>query len=184
MSAHQPTRFRRARFELRGEAQEKRGDVLLRAGQREAAAGNEIKDFRLTRNLDYDSAQRRASERIGTCLDRIVRMRGTDQKDLRWINAEFEKTGGGKLTEFERRKILADPENLFLVRNARGKTGGESRGGRLMPCRRINFMQRATLEPALEEDINRRETQRNAGIRHQRFQTLTGKSGTKSRELF
>lgn len=155
--AHQPACFRGAGFRLGGETQEKGRDVLLCAGKREAAAGDQIEDFRFTRNLDDDGAERGAGQSVGCRLDRIVGMGGADQQYLRWVDAEFEKAGGGQLTEFQRREILPDPENPFLARDARRKSRGKRSGGGFGIRGGIDFVQCTTLKPAFEGCVSRCE---------------------------
>src|SRR5436190_16471220 len=69
--AHQPAGFRRAGLGLRVEAQEKSGDGFLRAGERQPPACHQIENFWCARNLDDDSAQSHAGERIMCGAKRI-----------------------------------------------------------------------------------------------------------------
>ena len=144
-----PACFRRAGFRLGGKAQEDGRHILLRAGEREAPAGDEIENFRGSRNLDHDGAERCTGECIGSRLDRIIRMRGADQKDLRRIDTESDKTGGREFTELQCRKILPDPENLLFAGHTRRKSGGEGRGSGFGICGGIDFVQRTARQTAL-----------------------------------
>lgn len=179
-----PSGLGRAGFRSGGKAQKECGDILLRAGKREAAACDEIEDFRGPGYFDHDGAERGTSQRIGCGLDRVVRMGCADQQYLRRIDAEIDKPRGGDLSEFQGREVLANPENFFLARNTRGHTGGKSRGRGFGIGGGIDFVQRTALQTAFQGGVSRSVSQRDAGIGDKRLQAGGGKSGAKARQFF
>jgi hypothetical protein len=180
--AHQPAGFRRAGIGLRAKTQEKGGDGFLRAGERQPPAGHQIENFWFARNLDDDSAQGRAGERIICRAKSIGCIADTKQQQARRINSKFKKAGCRKLAEFEGGKILSDPEQAFARGHAGGKPCYKTGCRRFMAKARENFMQHATPKPALQAEISGGVAKRNAdrGFLQSRFD----EGGAKGRYLF
>src|SRR5665213_567645 len=100
-----------------------------------------------------------------------------EQKDARRIETEFEKPRRAKFAEFERGKILANPEDGFLRGDADREPGRETRRRRFVAALSKNFMQHAALKPALQAIIRSLMAERNA---HLFFKPLqSGERGAK-----
>lgn len=180
--AHQPAGFRRAGLGLGIEAQEKGGDGFLRCGERQPPAGHQVENFRPARNLDHNSTQGGAGERI-ICRTQAVRRIGhAEQQQAFGINSKFQKPGCRKLAEFQGGKILANPEQAFTQGHAGGEAGHKTGGCRFMTNCSKNLMQHATLKPALQAKIGGSVTQRNADGGF--LQPRPGEGGPEGRYFF
>jgi len=113
---HRPARLAGARRRLRRKTQENGGDAARIRGKAEPSRGREIENFRLARNLEHDPAQVRTGERLEPGSQRVGGIGRPHQEKPRRIDAEFEEPGRRKFAMLECGKVLANPEEMFLLR--------------------------------------------------------------------
>ena len=80
--ANPPARLRGAGFGGRTLAQKKRGDVFVLGRECEPAAGDQIEDLRIARDLHDHRAETGAGQGIDSRAQNIGRIGGTQQKKL------------------------------------------------------------------------------------------------------
>lgn len=166
--ANEPACFGGARFWLGHHAQEKSSHAGLRRGEHEPAARGEIEDFRRARDLDHDGAERFAGERVQCRAQGRSRIVRAQQKHPRGIKPQFQQAERRKLTFFERGEIWPQPQHVPLRCHAGGKRYRKAARRSLIPGRgRVNLVQGALLDAALEAGIGCRMAQRHARMRFQ-----------------
>jgi len=101
---------------LGGGPQENGSNATRLGRKREPPRGGEIENLRLTGNLQKDRSEVRAGESFEPGPQRVGRVGCAHQKKARGMDAEFQKSGRGNLALFEGRKVLTDPEKVFLLR--------------------------------------------------------------------
>jgi hypothetical protein len=124
--ANLPARLRGAGFLRSALAQKKSGDVFVLCREHEPAAGDQIEDLRIARDLHDHRAKARAGQGIDTGAQGIGRIGRAQQKKTRRVDAQLRKTGRRKSAMLERRKILNDPEHPLRPAHALCGAGGEA----------------------------------------------------------
>jgi len=163
--AHGPTGLGGARIGFGREPDEDRRDVSLSGGEGEPAAGHEIEDFRLGRNLGDDRAKRGTGEPIGGGAQDLAGIRRAHQDHRIRVESQLDQPGGMKLAEFERGEILPDPEQRLSFAEPQAKACGKPRRRPAMAgIPREHFVQRALGEPAAEGLIGAPVAERHARL--------------------
>jgi len=162
--AHDPARLGGGGLRCRAKPQHQRGDAAFACGQRQLAAGDEIKRTRLAPDLGDHSAERVAGKTVGGGTQYDVRRRRTHDNKVTRIEPQLGKACHRQLAGLDRGKILPDPENEALaLREAPRQPERKTRGGRgLRACASKHLMHCAQRKPALQRGIGAGMAQRSA----------------------
>lgn len=157
-----PSRLRGRGQRLRRHPQQEAGDAGGLRGQRQLAARHQIELARLTPELEHDSTERIAGERIGRGAQRALDVSRTHHHHAARIEAEFGEAAHRQRTGFKFRKILPHPQQRPLRRDAARKAGDETGRGRALTPLAKHLVDRRACEPAFQSAVDLTMAERNA----------------------
>ena len=132
---HDPSTFCRGGRRLRRHPQQQPGDAGSLRSQGQFTAGCKIELTHLAPELQHDSADRVAGQRVGCGSQRGVDIGRAHAYHAARIEAEFGPSAHRQRAQFDFGKILPHPDQRPARRKAPGKTCDESgRGCALMTC--------------------------------------------------
>lgn len=136
---HPPARFRRARHGIAADPQQQRGDARRFRGQRQAAAGGQVQQWRSPAQFDDQRAQCGTAQRI----DRSAQQQGiilhhADQQPGR-VKPQRRKAGAIRLSHCPLGE--AQPEQRRIPRRQMSENQGKTGGGTFILVTAEQFMQ-------------------------------------------
>jgi hypothetical protein len=142
-------------------AQSKHRDIMFGRGEHHPAARVKIEHLRFAPRFDDHCTQSLAGETFRACLQYRRGIGCFHHEQPGRIEAKGKQSGCRNLTGFERRKILPHPKQPFaFLDHPDCQSENETRGGGFVSGLRINFVQRAASEAALQTAIRRLMPQR------------------------
>lgn len=158
---HHPACFGRGRDGRRCNPQQKTGNASILRGQRQLAAGHEIKLSRLAPDFQHDRAHGIAGERVGGGAQGVLDIGGTHRHQTTWIKAEFGQSVHRQRADLGFRKILPHPDQWPPRRHPCSEARDKSRRHSALPAAFAkHLMHRAFGEPALQHRIGARMAER------------------------
>lgn len=160
--AQHPSGLRGRRQRLRSHPQHQAGDAGALRGQRQLAARYEIELPRLAPELEHDSPQRIAGERIGRGAKRALHIGGTHHHHAARIEAELGEPAHRQRAGFNFREILPHPQQRPARRDASREPHDEAGRGRALPALAKHLVDRRAREPALQRAVGLAVAERDA----------------------